>query len=202
MQDSLSDLLRAALFLYMTAAFANMAPVVLWRTSWLPKLRVPLDGGLKIKGKPLLGTHKTWFGLVAAVIGGVTGVVAALAVEMLLGNSLVYDSLLKVSDLLLYMFWGALIGFGAIMGDAVKSIIKRRLDIKPGKPFIPWDQIDFVAGAWLAHQLVLPLYKDLQFFWMPKLSWEVLLAGVILVPALHLLANVIAYWLKWKKVWW
>ena len=39
-------------------------------------------------------------------------------------------------------------------GDLAESFIKRRLDIKPGKPFIPWDQLDFVIGAIIFSYLV------------------------------------------------
>jgi CDP-2,3-bis-(O-geranylgeranyl)-sn-glycerol synthase len=31
-------------------------------------------------------------------------------------------------------------------GDAVKSFLKRRAGIRPGRPWIPFDQIDFVVG--------------------------------------------------------
>jgi CDP-2,3-bis-(O-geranylgeranyl)-sn-glycerol synthase len=32
-------------------------------------------------------------------------------------------------------------------GDALKSLVKRRVGIAPGAPWIPWDQLDFALGA-------------------------------------------------------
>ena len=41
-------------------------------------------------------------------------------------------------------------GFGALGGDALKSLIKRRCGIPPGKPWVPADQLDFVVGGLVA----------------------------------------------------
>jgi CDP-2,3-bis-(O-geranylgeranyl)-sn-glycerol synthase len=42
---------------------------------------------------------------------------------------------------------GLLFGLGAMGGDSVKSFIKRRIGIPPGRPWVPFDQLDFVLGA-------------------------------------------------------
>jgi CDP-2,3-bis-(O-geranylgeranyl)-sn-glycerol synthase len=42
---------------------------------------------------------------------------------------------------------GLRLGFGAMAGDAAKSFFKRRLAIEPGRPWVPFDQLDFAVGA-------------------------------------------------------
>lgn len=98
---------------------ANGAPIlVAWllhrRWSW------PLDAGLVLgDGRPLLGSHITWRGVVAAVLATSLG-------AWLLG----LDAGL-----------GALIGLMAMVGDALSSFIKRRLGLKPGDKATGLDQI-------------------------------------------------------------
>jgi CDP-2,3-bis-(O-geranylgeranyl)-sn-glycerol synthase len=49
-----------------------------------------------------------------------------------------------------YTHWPLLglgFGVGAMLGDSLKSLLKRRLRIAPGAPWIPFDQVDFVLGA-------------------------------------------------------
>ena len=53
-----------------------------------------------------------------------------------------------------FILLGALMGGGALMGDLVKSFIKRRLNVPPGKPWFPWDQLDWIAGAMLLSSIV------------------------------------------------
>jgi CDP-2,3-bis-(O-geranylgeranyl)-sn-glycerol synthase len=54
--------------------------------------------------------------------------------------------------LLPYADWplvGLALGFGAMAGDSIKSLLKRLKGIPPGRPWIPMDQLDFVAGSLL-----------------------------------------------------
>ena len=53
-----------------------------------------------------------------------------------------------------FILLGALMGGGALVGDLVKSFIKRRLNVPPGKPWFPWDQLDWIAGAILFSSIV------------------------------------------------
>lgn len=89
---------------------ANSAPVV---AAWLAGRRGawPLDGGLLLRdGQRLLGPHKTWRGLAAAVLAG-GGAAAALGLSA---------------------WHGALAGAGAIAGDALSSFVKRRRRLGAG----------------------------------------------------------------------
>lgn len=119
---------------FLPAIVANMAPIFAARYRWLPYLAVPLDGGRTLRGRRLLGEHKTLRGLVAGVLLG--------SAAGLLQGSLTAGLALSV---------------GALLGDAAKSMLKRQLDIAPGKSWIPFDQIDFVLGALLLGVWFVPL---------------------------------------------
>jgi CDP-2,3-bis-(O-geranylgeranyl)-sn-glycerol synthase len=84
-----------------------------------------------------LGEHKT-------VVGLGLGVVAAIAVPF------IQSPLAWSGALVDYDHWAGLglrFGLGAMSGDALKSLVKRRVGIAPGAPWIPWDQLDFALGA-------------------------------------------------------
>lgn len=82
---------------------------------------------------------------------------------------------------------GLLLALGAILGDMVESYFKRKKGLKPGKPWIPWDQLDFVLGA-----IILSA-----FVYVPDILVIVIL--LLISPLLHILVNHIAYWLKIRK---
>ena len=87
------------------------------------------------------------------------------------------------------MAFGALENAG-LFGDLVKSFFKRRIGIEPGHRFIPFDQIDFVAGA-----LIFTIFAF-------KLSWQILIAALVLSFLLHIIVNHLAYWLKIRNEAW
>lgn len=96
-----------------------------------------------------LGSHKT-------VLGAFAGVAAALVVALIQsrvawrGNLADYDR---------WPLLGALLGVGAIGGDATKSFFKRRRGIPAGASWIPADQLDSVTGALILIQI------DIRLFW-------------------------------------
>jgi len=110
----------------------------------------PIDGGRTWRGRRVLGDHKTWRGLVVGVLAG--------ALTFALQQAIFRAGWLQALALLDYdacsPLPGALLGFGALLGDAVKSFFKRGLGIAPGGTWIPFDQLDFLVGAWLC---VLPV---------------------------------------------
>jgi Putative integral membrane protein DUF46. len=127
---------------------------------WLPKilkdglakLAFPIDLGSQWHGKEIFGKNKTWRGLIVGVVAGIitAGVQAALFfnLDFFRNNTLVDYG--KVNFILL----GGLMGGGALIGDLVKSFIKRRIDVPSGKPWFPWDQLDWIAGAMLLSSAV------------------------------------------------
>ena len=162
------------LYFLLPAYFANMAPVIVKNLA--KPLARPIDFGMSWKGKRILGDHKTWRGL---VFGIVFSVLIAFMQRHLLGTRA--GAYLSVIDYTYPALIGFLLGFGAILGDAVKSFFKRRSNHTPGERFFPFDQCDFVLGAIL---FSLP-------FWPFTLS-QTLLAIVITI-FLHIIVNHIAY---------
>ncbi|MFA6100517.1 MAG: CDP-archaeol synthase, partial [Patescibacteria group bacterium] len=112
------------LYFFLPAIMANLMPVFAAYYRIMPSLDRPLDGGLALRGQPLFGSHKTIRGLLV-------GVLAASIIGLLQGNLII----------------GVVMGLGALWGDAMKSFIKRQLNIASGARWSPWDQIDFVIGA-------------------------------------------------------
>ena len=156
------------------AYFANMAPVMVKK---IPFLNFPIDFGKKINDKPLLGKNKTFRGLVFGVL---FGIIVAFIQHILYENN-IFNGLTFVdySDWLLI---GFLLGFGAIFGDLAKSFFKRRLDYEPGKPFIPFDQTDFVLGAIIFVYLLI------------SLSFDKIIIIILLSFVLHIIVNHIAFY--------
>ena len=79
------------------------------------------------------------------------------------------------------------IGCGAVLGDHVKSFLKRRLGYPPGVQWWP-DRIDFSVGGGLAELLVFPRVT----------IWHVA-AMVFAAYPLHYAGNLISYHLGWRK---
>ena len=108
---------------------ANMAaPLVVYWQGW----NAPVS-------MRFFGDHKTVMGIVFALVAAVLATALQAFIDLPVG-------------LVDYHHWALLgIGFGAgaMGGDLVKSFFKRRAGIRPGEPWIPFDQIDFVVGALL-----------------------------------------------------
>lgn len=89
--------------------------------------------------------HEAHFGSHKTVAGFGLGVVAALAASGL------QSAMGGTAHRIALPWWLAGLGFGlgAMGGDALKSLFKRRRGVPPGQPWIPFDQLDFVVGALL-----------------------------------------------------
>lgn len=172
------DTIISALYFFLPAYFANMCPVI------AGKLRLPLGHPIS---KRFLGSNKTWRGFYAGYLGAL--VILALQLFVQKEQLLTSYALLDYQNINLFGY-AFLFGIGAITGDALKSFFKRRIGIKPGAPWFPFDQLDFVIVALL---FLWPFYK---------LPWEQILVLLIVTPILHLSVNVLAYKLGIKKVWW
>ena len=170
------------LYLFLPAAVANMMPVIVGRAKLFSYLAIPLDGGCCSKNKPLLGSHKTWRGLLTGIIAAVlvTGLQAMMELKGL--NLVDYNAV--------WLPLGLLLGTGALIGDAVKSFFKRRCNVKEGNAWVPFDQIDFGIGAVI---FLSPI------FW---LGWPLSFLSVVLLGLGHVLIVWIGYALGWRKHKW
>jgi CDP-2,3-bis-(O-geranylgeranyl)-sn-glycerol synthase len=115
------------IYLMLPVYVANMAPPFV---KYWPGWNRPIS-------RRWLGDHKT-------VVGFLLGVATATAIAYM--QSLIgwRDGLAHYDQWLLL---GLACGIGAMGGDALKSLLKRRCGIPPGKPWIPADQLDFVVGG-------------------------------------------------------
>lgn len=174
----MSDLILSALYFLLPAYVANMCPV------FAGALHLPLGGPISTR---LFGSHKTYRGLYAACVGALA--VVWLQRHFQAQGVLEGWRLIDYSSENLFLL-ALLFGMGAAGGDLVKSFFKRRLGIKEGKPWFPFDQLDLVIGALV---LVSPVYL---------LDIPRVLVLLILTPLLHFLTNVTGYFLGLKEVWW
>ena len=126
-----------ALIFFLPAAAGNAIPVIANKIPVWNRWKTPLDFEKTFRGKRIFGANKTWRGLFSAAIVG--GIVA----WALVGLS--YQA--PINTNISFVFFGALMGFGAIAGDAIESFFKRQAGIKPGQSWFPYDQIDYIAGG-------------------------------------------------------
>ncbi len=160
-----------------------MAPVLV--RGRFKALAAPIDGGRTLGGKRILGDHKTWRGLIAAVVAGaVVFTLQRFIYESGLWRELALIDYSKTPQLL-----GAFMGLGAIVGDAVKSFFKRRVGIAPGASWLVFDQLDFFLGAYALTALV---YAPP--FWPTLAAVPVVLVGDMAI-------NALGYVLGFKKNW-
>jgi CDP-2,3-bis-(O-geranylgeranyl)-sn-glycerol synthase len=180
-------LIAKCLFFLIPAYVANVLPIIAARFKILESLNLPIDGNLKFKGEPLLGTHKTVRGFVLGILGAIIIVfIQYLAHEFSFIHSISLVNYSEIDPL----FLGFLIGFGTLFGDAVGSFIKRRIKIKSGDRWLVGDQIDMALGVLL--------------FTMPIYQYDVwaALTIVLLTFFLHILGSRIGYFLRLRKEKW
>ena len=136
----------------------------------------PVDFGKSdSKGNRWIGDGVTWRGLIAGtLIGILTG-----AVQGYFGPAI-------MAEIGQYIF---LLGFGALLGDAIGSFLKRRLGISRGQRAPILDQLDFIIVALI---LVSPVVK---------MNLPFVIVVLIVTLIIHSLANLIAYLLGIKDVW-
>jgi CDP-2,3-bis-(O-geranylgeranyl)-sn-glycerol synthase len=191
-----------ALWLMLPAYVANMAPVFLVKL--FPRWNRPIDGGrVHRDGTRLLGDGKTWRGL----IGG--SIVAALFAMLQAHVLRFWDGLTDFGVTESGHFWAPLLigfafGLGALVGDAVKSYLKRRSGRPRGAPWVGPDQLDFVFGGLLFAAVVglaLGGAPDWTREWLVS-HWWIPLFLVLATPLLHWLVNILGHALTLKQEPW
>jgi len=169
------DFLELIIFM-LPCYVANAAPVVIGGGD-------RLDGGTKLgDGRALLGKTKSVRGFIGGIVAGI--VVAGLA-------SLLWPMLLFGNQQILFLS-GVLLSIGALVGDAVGSFIKRRMNIGPGKQCMVLDQIDFLVGGLVfAYPVAAVIYT------VPNLVFILIVSFI-----LHIGTNILANRAGLKKVPW
>lgn len=157
-----------AFWILIPAAVANTTPVIVARLPIIKNINYPIDFGATLRGKRVFGDHKTIRGLVCGMLAGI-GVVFL--------QSYLFENIEKIEELIEFDYtllnpltFGLLLSFGALAGDAIESFFKRQLGVGPGKPWIPFDQIDSIIGVII---FTLPYYQfDLMIYVIMFLIWS------------------------------
>ena len=152
-------IIAQATWLALPVILGGLVHVAVIELDLLPALaRLPLDGGVTVRGRRLLGDHKT-------VRGAVT----------MIGATTAFVDFGRIRPLV----WGLVLGGGYIVGELPNSFVKRQLDVAPGErpagPLAPvfWlcDELDSLAGVLVCMSAV----------WAPPAHVALVLAGVTLV---------------------
>lgn len=159
-----------AFWFFLPAGVANMAPVFVSRLPGLRNWKSPLDFGKSYKNERLLGDSKTWRGLLLGMLAA--GLVGLVQFKIIVPAEASWFTAFSTS---------ALMGMGALVGDAVESFFKRRRGIPPGQTWFPFDQIDYIIGGLI---FVAPI---------SQLSLKLVLTILVLFSCLHLATVYIGY---------
>jgi CDP-2,3-bis-(O-geranylgeranyl)-sn-glycerol synthase len=157
------------LILIFPAYVANASPVLLGGG-------MPMDcGRFFIDKKRILGDGKTWRGFFLGVLSGtVVGLLLSMVLPWFRPEA------------------AFLLSFGALVGDAAGSFIKRRMGTERGKQSILLDQLTFLLFALALSYRALPDFVGIYEF--------IFLVAVTYV--LHLATNSLAHRMGLKKVPW
>lgn len=163
-----------AVLLFLPAGLANLSPVIANKIPYLNRWNTPMDFGKKYSGVRLTGDNKRWRGIVfGTLVAGLTG--------------LALHAITKRDEpLFIWFVMTALIGFGALYGDAVESFFKRQKGIASGDAWFPFDQIDYILGGLIAA-------APFALF-----SWLQMAFIVVTFFGLHLLASYLGFRLGLK----
>ncbi len=143
--ELVDDILLAFWFM-LPAAVANGAPILTSRFPIIDKWNARLDFGKQFHGRPLLGSHKTWRGLISGIIFATL----VLWLQQLFAAHVSWSG--NVTAGVDYgqfpvLLLGPLFGLGALGGDALESFFKRRRGTRDGGAWVPFDQLDYIVGA-------------------------------------------------------
>lgn len=143
------------IWFFLPAAIANSTPVPASKIKLLKPLGVPIDRGATFRNKPILGKNKTVRGVVAGTFMAifVTCILWLFLKYVPFLQNIIMPNYLQTNPIIL----GFLLGFGALFGDMTKSFVKRQFNVKPGGPWFPFDQIDYIIGCSIFTYFYFPL---------------------------------------------
>ena len=173
-------LVLRVMWIGLAGGIANTIPPMVSRI--FPYFSQPVDLHKKIGGKRIFGDHKTFRGFIFGVLS--SHLVFTWQYYFVQANPESYLSSIAPEFVGFPIYFGALMGFASLGGDALKSFVKRRFDIAPGRPWPPFDQIDWVLGILVA----LAFFIDLSLIFV----FLALLIGIFL----HIVTKIIGYFLK------
>jgi len=164
----------------------------------------PMDFGRSWHGKRILGDGKTWRGFFSGIIlGTLVGFAQMFLIALLMDANLVLYSATHWGFGATYLDAAPLLVVlcsGALLGDATKSLVKRRLGMERGHKVPVLDWYDFLVGA-LILSFIFYFNWTLDNLFL-NYNWIGLIFLLILIPPMHRLFNMIGYKLGKKDVPW
>ncbi len=174
-----------AVWFFLPAGIANMTPVLANKVPRLNEWDTPMDFGKSFRGKRIFGDHKRWRGVVSGVV--VASIIVLIEYSLYQHSAGIRSLVTELDYGIPEVLWlGPLLGAGALFGDAIKSFFKRRVGVKPGHSWFPFDQSDYIVGGLLASLIIVRLNVLTYLFIFA--TWF----------ALHLIASFIAFQLGLK----
>jgi len=187
-------LLAQVLWLAIPVVVAGVVHMAVVKRRVLQFLAVPLDGGARLGGVPVLGPNKTWRGVVVMVAASAT----AGALQGALGGGWAHRVGLECFEVAAvsggsatasYAAVNAVLGLGYVLGELPNSFAKRRLGIDAGlhgrgvlgRIFLGVDQLDSVLVGLGLGAIV---------FGYP---WRVVLLGTVALAMVHLGVTVLLH---------
>lgn len=191
MQIDLSQFLLTlsqAFTLLLPITAAGLCLIACMRKGWLEKLDVPLDGGLKCGGEPLIGKSKSLRSLIVYLV-------VATIVTLVLNLSAQLTNLVAPVFLTNAFVLGPAITLSYLLGEIVNSFIKRRFGIatsgkassRLGSRF--QSVVDNVDGI---------ISSGLLFIFIYQVSAEILITAFVLAVLIHLSTDLLMRRLQLK----
>ncbi len=185
---NMADPLAGALFLTLAFVIAGFAQSLWFRSRVSQRFSAPLDFGLTIRGRRVLGKNKTMRGFVI-MLPAAAGSFFLLGL-IVTGHPGLATRMWQISPRG-YAMLGLLAGLGFMAGELPNSFLKRQLDIPPGrapqKPyakviFFMLDRFDSIIGMLFAVSLAVPT------------PWQTWVYLAMIGPVVHWLFSVILFW--------
>lgn len=169
------------LYFMIPAYFSNTAPI--YFSKIFPRWNTPIDFGKSMNRQRIFGKNKTWRGIVSAILMGTI----AFSIQKYLYSTGIFTSISIFNYSQMPLHFGFFMASGAILGDLIESFFKRRKNIGSGKPWIPFDQIDYSVGA---------ILFTAPFFFPGALNSLLI---IIINALLHVATNHIGFYLNIRK---
>jgi CDP-archaeol synthase len=179
-----------ASFLILAFVAAGLAQTAWFATPVSRRFAVPLDGGVRLRGRRVFGANKTLRGFLVMVP-------ASSVIFLLLALAVAHPAAAGLWPLTPagYARLGACAALGFMAGELPNSFVKRQLNIEPGALALRWwtaavqfaiDRVDSGVGMLLAVSVAAPT---------PALTWPIVLA---IGPAFHWAFSVLMFQLGLK----
>jgi CDP-2,3-bis-(O-geranylgeranyl)-sn-glycerol synthase len=182
------DALACALFLICAFTLAGLVHSAWLRSALSRRLLVPLDGGLRLRGRRVFGENKTVRGFVSMVPAAAAAFAACFAVAMRVAPD--FARALWPGTVSGYAVFGAWAGLGFMLGELPNSFVKRQFDVAPGLApqrrgaamvsFIV-DRIDSIVGMLIALSIASPT---------PWMTW---VYALLIGPGIHLAFSILLH---------